>query len=713
MQLAHSMQRRQDINQEISIKHSPSSSNSPYLDPVFFSESGLDLDQTAYTSSLPPALDLSYCDSASDDYYVNSRQSTPYDQSFNSFSDPQYMTNPLTQNARLRVQQSTSLNAPSSTHTPPPMSEGSYNPPQPSWTNFQDQLYLSPQSQQQYSQPNIRTHKRLSSGSSVASAGPDSPYTASSVYPHIVDLDAQSAQSPHQESFDGSYLQAAQFAKPLFAPSNAHTGPLVNPAFQRIDPSGNNAVSMMAADAAMRQAMVGQGGSNTSGGQEQRRSFRGGYDGSSNTPKFDRTMSDVYNDELFNPNLATTAPQSQVSQQNSQASLLSPGYRSVFNERLRAANTARSASPVANASRERSPFRPDSSEYGAQAFSQSNPNTPASRLNSAAQIREQQKIESDAQAYYQHQPQEVETPKTISPKEFLPDYESDTDGPMTSMSQAQQEPIAFTSANPGQAHYSRGNPDESTTDQNFSSMATSRRQSSNLPSPQQNTTNYTFMPPNVGAPPQYPFISQSRRQSSSMRSNDAAVPDFPASLTSMESTKSDTAGDNIRPAGFSSQESASSPPRRPSHTTANAGTYTCTAQNCNSRFDTSARLQKHRREAHRASPRPSTPATPSTPTSAQNLQAAQNNASRNNAPGPHKCERVNPSTGKPCNTVFSRSYDLTRHEDTIHNNRKQKVRCHMCVEKFFSRNDALTRHMRVVHPDVDFPGKVRRGRAGV
>jgi uncharacterized Zn-finger protein len=81
---------------------------------------------------------------------------------------------------------------------------------------------------------------------------------------------------------------------------------------------------------------------------------------------------------------------------------------------------------------------------------------------------------------------------------------------------------------------------------------------------------------------------------------------------------------------------------------------------------------------------------------------------RNSQAGPHKCDRINPSTGKPCNTVFSRPYDLTRHEDTIHNARKQKVRCHLCTEdKSFSRNDALTRHMRVVHPEVEF-GRSRR-----
>jgi len=109
-------------------------------------------------------------------------------------------------------------------------------------------------------------------------------------------------------------------------------------------------------------------------------------------------------------------------------------------------------------------------------------------------------------------------------------------------------------------------------------------------------------------------------------------------------------------------------------------------------------LQKHKREGHRQI----------SPSSG----SAQALSLRNSQAGPHKCERINPSTGKPCNSVFSRPYDLTRHEDTIHNARKQKVRCHLCTEeKTFSRNDALTRHMRVVHPDVDWPGKTRRKNA--
>jgi hypothetical protein len=93
----------------------------------------------------------------------------------------------------------------------------------------------------------------------------------------------------------------------------------------------------------------------------------------------------------------------------------------------------------------------------------------------------------------------------------------------------------------------------------------------------------------------------------------------------------------------------------------------------------------------------------------QNGEIPSSLALRDSQAGPHKCERINPSTGKPCNSIFSRPYDLTRHEGTIHNTRKQKLRCHLCSEeKTFTRDDALTRHMRVVHPEVPLPRKQRR-----
>jgi hypothetical protein len=84
---------------------------------------------------------------------------------------------------------------------------------------------------------------------------------------------------------------------------------------------------------------------------------------------------------------------------------------------------------------------------------------------------------------------------------------------------------------------------------------------------------------------------------------------------------------------------------------------------------------------------------------------------RNSQTGPHRCERINPTTGKPCNIYFSRPYELTHHEDTIHNTRRLKLQCALCtVEKLFSRKDALTRHLRVAHPEVEFPGRNDKGR---
>jgi hypothetical protein len=142
------------------------------------------------------------------------------------------------------------------------------------------------------------------------------------------------------------------------------------------------------------------------------------------------------------------------------------------------------------------------------------------------------------------------------------------------------------------------------------------------------------------------------------------------------------------------------------------GTYTCTYHGCVRRFETQALLQKHKREGHRqglgANGRRMDGE--GSPLAADAGGAGMTSSLLNTQQGPHRCDRINPSTNKPCATIFSRPYDLTRHEDTIHNGRKQKVRCHVCVgeEKTFSRADALTRHFRVVHPELEVPGKHRR-----
>lgn len=69
----------------------------------------------------------------------------------------------------------------------------------------------------------------------------------------------------------------------------------------------------------------------------------------------------------------------------------------------------------------------------------------------------------------------------------------------------------------------------------------------------------------------------------------------------------------------------------------------------------------------------------------------------------HQCHLLN-GHGKPCLKQFSRPYDLIRHQETIHAERKKIFRCVVCnslegglSKKTFSRGDALSRHVRVKH----------------
>jgi hypothetical protein len=167
-----------------------------------------------------------------------------------------------------------------------------------------------------------------------------------------------------------------------------------------------------------------------------------------------------------------------------------------------------------------------------------------------------------------------------------------------------------------------------------------------------------------------------------------------ASASQLSSAESNSTG--------SAAYNTPAPQSRPAGANADGGTYTCTYHGCTLRFETPNLLQKHKREGHRqshglAGARP------------HHDHMGMTSSLLNSQAGPHRCDRINPSTGKPCNTIFSRPYDLTRHEDTIHNAKKQKVHCNLCTEeKTFSRADALTRHYRVCHPDVELPGKHRR-----
>lgn len=431
------------------------------------------------------------------------------------------------------------------------------------------------------------------------------------------------------------------------------------------------------------------------------------YRTTSTIPKLDRTMSDAYNDELYSPSFSfTSAPPSQ-----SQKSMLSPSQHSdIFSQRLQAATSqhlnASSQAALADQSRGRSPFRQGSPLAPTAHQTFSSQHSPQVRLGTAAQMRVQQKAVNDARVLEEQirrSTPEQSAPKTISPKDALLDYhetEEEAAMPLFPPQQAPQYRFAKPTAQEPPSDF-----DDSASQQSFASMATSRRQSSSALSNTSQATQrngFAFAPPSVPGsvqvPQQYPFVPQQRQQASSTTSMADRTPEFPSNLTSMESSCSEYApntSDLIKPA----------------RSNADGGTYTCTYHGCTLRFETPAKLQKHKREGHRQSvPLIGGAGARASPVRGEGSSGMTSAALlRNSQAGPHKCERINPSTGKPCNTIFSRPYDLTRHEDTIHNARKQKVRCHLCTEeKTFSRNDALTRHMRVVHPEVDFPGKHRR-----
>ena len=151
--------------------------------------------------------------------------------------------------------------------------------------------------------------------------------------------------------------------------------------------------------------------------------------------------------------------------------------------------------------------------------------------------------------------------------------------------------------------------------------------------------------------------------------------------------------------------SSSSSPTQPARAGADDGTYTCTYHSCTLRLETLALLQKHKRKGHGQTQGNRARRTEGV------AGVASNNGVIDSQAGPHRCDRLNPHSGKPCSAGFSRPYDLTHHEDTIYNARKQRVRCSLCTEdKTFSCADALSRHYCICHPNVELPNKPGRTR---
>jgi len=572
-----------------------------------------------------------------------------------------------------------------------------------------------------------RSHQRTPSASTVGSNGPASPYTNTAYQPSIANTDYSPNSPVH-------FADQAAFSKPLHIPQQPVTdAALWNTGYYIPTPTSNAhlAVKTFANDyhntedyADFYNPSMSSHGNNTpttpasAGTDMDPRAYGANmdYKPMNGNPSLFRTeSSQAYQDELYQPSVAYSSVPA-TNKRNS--GYLSP-HRNLVTERLQTADAARSASPRSAVSRERSPFRAGS------------PLAPTADWNhspveTAANMRQQQKQAAEQAELEAHQPAlRREATKTISPKDALLDY-----------NESEQQPLFQDSVPAGYKQHNGGmetwNPNfAGSTFGNMSAFpATQQPQMSGFratSADQDYQYDAGLLPPTSQAQGQ---ISSAPYQAPTFAAPKVNLPDtnptFPATLTSMESSVSD----NVPP--LSSQESFSTPaapPKRPDDTRANTGTYTCTYHGCTQRFGSFAELTKHKRESHRAvsqqlresaspggeedaSASPSASARSSTspePTSEGMTSAAL--LARNSQAGPHKCTRINPSTNKPCNTIFSRPYDLTRHEDTIHNNRKQKVRCSMCrEEKTFSRNDALTRHMRVVHPEVESFAK-RGGRS--
>ncbi|KXT05778.1 hypothetical protein AC578_1028 [Pseudocercospora eumusae] len=576
-----------------------------------------------------------------------------------------------------------------------------------------------------------RSHARTPSASTVASTGPNSPYMNSASYPKIANTD-HAPNSPAHFAAD-QVLYSKNLPTPsqtptdsIFSHSNGYVPsasahiPNAHLAMKNFGFDYHNAEDFTPDFAPSRQSMSSYGNDSPATPQSGAGDDSRQYNTSQNDyrqPKPNvqlfRTESQAFQDELYNPNqtYASAAPKSQPQPQNQQQ-FLSP-HRNLINERLQTANLARSASPISAISRERSPFRDGSPLAPSKDW-----NAPDMKVGNAASMRQQQKDAAAEAEYAKHRvPLRREPTKTISPKDALLDYTGE------------DQPSLFQDSIPDGYKQHMGGTEQ--WQHNF--MGQPSTTYNGLPTPGQQNMSFRnaagTSADNAYAGFDFTTLPQSSLQNNPFEAGNyqaaiaakmnqyaEAAPEFPAALPSMETSISDAGPPQ------SSQESitTSTTPRRPDDTRANTGTYTCTYHGCTQRFNSHNELQKHKRDYHRSqqkqhdsgasasasgtasvSPRSSGSPDPST-----NGMTSAAILARNSQAGPHKCTRINPSTGKPCNTIFSRPYDLTRHEDTIHNNRKQKVRCPMCrEEKTFSRNDALTRHMRVVHPEVEAFGK--------
>ncbi|KAI9657180.1 MAG: hypothetical protein M1821_003347 [Bathelium mastoideum] len=688
--------------------------------------------------------------------YFGAPISYPDDFSDSAYSEPAQHMNPdfHSLNPAIRVQQSTPTPTPTPQFSSADLDEQSMRmggvPHQQDWQMFEDNMKPFNMDAMQEMRTNgsfrgSRHRRRAHSSSSMASSGPASPYNPSTTFPYIANTDHSPQAAGPFDGFANSD-EVATFPKPLPTPTQTPTNttflmPQQPDAYygqgQSEPPSAHLAVKQVALDQAGVEddtPAFSRSGRHSASSYDREspitpRSSTNEYDDfhaasagmrpplgtgewqkdayiltdksefTDALPKLDRSISEVCQDELYNPIHATTAPPPPAKKMKPNSAPLSPMRRSLINERLQQADRVRSQSPALHAG---GPIDNLSGQHIPGDYRSS-----GSLLASAAGSREQQKLQFDALAMKASRlsPSGDAPSKTISPKDAMLDYQSSEEEQMSLFPESNSNDYASDYSS---GAWSSAPEQQAIPAQEYNtSMITSQPHPSSFTTSAPPQSNFSFtVPTTLSAQPTSGYVfSNSAYQPTptSTSANLESAPEFPARLTSMESSMSDV------------DVSVMADAQRPSRTSGDSGTYSCTYHGCPRRFDNPQKLQKHKREGHRSVHHPLTALSGRSSSADEALPSGGSNMSseallaRNSQAGPHKCERINPSTGKPCNTIFSRPYDLTRHEDTIHNARKQKVRCALCVEeKTFSRNDALTRHMRVVHPEVDFPGKHRR-----
>ncbi|CAI6338002.1 unnamed protein product [Periconia digitata] len=615
-------------------------------------------------------------------------------------------------NPQIRIQQSTPVPHPGAAFSSSPMLSATAATGLDSWpnsynSNVQGSQTLQTPQQQSRSE---RSHNRAPSSSSVASTNYQTfPNSTSNHLPTPTHTPTQDSFMNNNNSFNNTYTSQAGNMDSTMAAHMSMKQALMD---QHVP---DDDVPAFAHSARHSVSSYGHDSPATPHTAQDDMDFKIPPNDVRPVPKFERTYTDVAADYSFDPN-AIIPQTASIPNKSSSNALLSP-YHSNKNDliqrSLQAAQIARSQSPSSSASRGDSPFR-RGSPYR-QPSSNNTFSSPRMAVSTAAAAREQKQAADAAHAMKsQLSSSEDSQVKTISPKDALLDYrDADNDSKVPLFPEG--------GATEYDQQYNGGDRFRNTATQSGFDTTSQSFRRDNWATPQfspnfppavsatsQPASTFAFATPsiqnNMHSVQSNP-TSQYRSVSSQMSFGPDSTPEFPAHLTSMESSCSEAGGD---PSSQSSDRPVSHSLQKPADSKADSGTYTCTYHGCTQRFETPQKLQKHKREGHRNTANIGMGTSASSSTSAAGMTSAAL-LERNSQAGPHKCERINPTTGKPCNTIFSRPYDLTRHEDTIHNVRKQKVRCALCVEeKTFSRNDALTRHMRVVHPEVDFPGKHRR-----